>query len=319
MNFREYIKRPMVADINSTKILLFNSPIPFVRSIVDPLGKQFQFLLAGDNEQLEEMVQSHRDISSFIICEMESFDQAIEILFKVRQRLPNSARAIIANTNKTESETKEVRELLIEDLANQILPENMTPESATVKFLELNQISKLKWQINQIEKIAATDPTTGLPNSRYFQSSMELLIEKSLPTKLPFGLILFDVDQFRTFNETFGYGEGDKILEGVGDRIRTLIPDCLNIFCLGSDEFAVLTKVENTLEAHRLGEMIRRNFETVPCVGPNRRPSYVTVSIGVAVFPDHGVQYSEIMTTAKGALNQAKRRGRNQTVVSQLC
>ncbi|OQW49877.1 MAG: hypothetical protein A4S09_11560 [Proteobacteria bacterium SG_bin7] len=306
----------MTADANLPKVLLFNSPIPLIRTIVDPLAKQFQFLLAGDNEQLEEIIQNNRDISSFVICEIESINQAIDVLEKVRRLLPNSARGIIANIT---SETKEVRDLLVQDLTNQILSENMTADTAAIKFLELNKISKLKWQINQIEKIAATDPTTGLPNSRFFQSSIEVLIEKSLTTKSPFGLILVDVDQFRTFNETFGYGEGDKILEGIGERIRTLIPDSLNIFCLGSDEFAVLAKVENSEQAHRLGEMIRRNFESTPFVGPNRRPAYVTVSIGVAVFPDHGIRYSDIMTTAKGALNQAKRRGRNQTVVSQLC
>lgn len=317
MNFGEYIRRPMTADAKLPKILLFNSPIPLIRSIVDPLANEFTFVLAGDSEQLDEIINSNADISAFVICEMESNAQATEVLTKVRKELPNTARAII--TNGQNLGTKEVKELLNQDLANQIWPENMTMQTAAIKLLELNQISKLKWQISQIEKIAATDPTTGLPNSRYFQSSMEVLIEKSLPTKTPFGLILVDVDQFRTFNETFGYGEGDKILEGIGDRMRSLIPECLNIFCLGSDEFAILVKVENAQKAHQLGEMVRRNFENIPFVGPNRRPAYVTVSVGVAVFPDHGVQYAEIMTTAKGALNQAKRRGRNQTVVSQLC
>jgi diguanylate cyclase (GGDEF)-like protein len=302
----------MTAENTKPKILLYNSPIPFIRTAIDPINKkidQFQFLFAGDHDQLNEIIGTNSDISIFVVCESESTAHAEEILNRAKELLPNAARAVVEGSS----------DLLKNDLCNQVLPRELSAEAATIKFMELHQVHKLKWQVSEIEKIAITDPTTGLPNSRYFQSSMEVLIEKNLPSKTPFGLILVDIDQFRSFNETFGYGEGDKILEGIGPRIRSLVPECINVFKLGSDEFAVLTKIENVQQAHRIGETIRQSFERVPFMGPNHRPAYVTVSVGLAVFPDHGVLYSEIMTTAKGALNQAKRRGRNQTVVSQLC
>ncbi len=305
----------MVADTIKPKILLYNSPIPFIRTVADPLAKEFEFIFAGDNEQLSETIKSNTDVSVFLVCETESLAQTEEVFKNVRTQLPNCARAMIFD----ESKPTEIKDFLAHEIVNQALPVNLTAASAALRFLELIQINKLKWQVSEIEKIAITDPTTGLPNSRFFQSSLEVMIDKSLPDKSPFGLILADVDQFRTFNETFGYGEGDKILAAIGDRIRSLLPDCINIFRVGSDEFGILIKTDGGLQAHKMGEALRRGFEQVPFSGPNSRPAYVTVSVGVAIFPDHGIQYSEIMTTAKGALNQAKRRGRNQTVVSQLC
>lgn len=315
MNFGEYIKRPMIADASKPKIVLYNSPIPVIRAVADPLASEFQFVFAGDSDSLSSIAATNADAAIFLLCESDSSQDTSEILERMKTLLPNCSRALITDgTNLVEA-----KNLLTKDLANQVLPATLDSESASLRFTELVQVHKLKWQVSEIEKIAITDPTTGLPNSRFFQSSMEVLIDKSLSEKTPFSLILADVDQFRNFNETFGYGEGDKILAAIGDRIRSLIPDCLNIFRLGSDEFGILVKASTTTQAHQFAESLRRGFEQIPFAGPNRRSAYVTVSVGVALFPDHGVQYGDIMTTAKGALNQAKRRGRNQTVVSQVC
>lgn len=268
---------------------------------------EFTLFFAGDTEQLHDLIHQHADANVALIYSDTSTDQTKELLNLVKNSLPNCARGLV--TSELNSD------YLKEDLVNQIISHDSTANDILLRLLELVQVNRLKWQVSEIEKIAITDPVTGMSNSRYFQSSLEVTIDK----KSPFGLILIDIDQFRNFNEAFGYGEGDKILAAIGERIRALLPDNVNIFRIGSDEFAVIHSSMTPADAHSIGETIRRGFERFPFQGPNRRPAYVTVSLGMTTFPDHGIQYSDIITSAKSALHQAKRRGRNQTVVAQIC
>ncbi len=297
------------------KVLALDFPITTVKYLAEQLEREIEFYFCSEYDQAINYLQENPDTAAVICGDKVNESSSVEFFNHLKLILPNAARGWITEN----IQLTDILPLQKSELVNQVMPAQMPLEQLALRVLELVQVGRMKWQLQEIEKIAITDPVTGLPNSRFFQSSHEVLLDKSLPDKKPFSLFIIDIDQFKNFNESFGYGEGDKLLGAIGERIRKLIPDNLSIFRLGSDEFAILKSDISLNDSHEFAERIRQGFEQYPFLGPYRRHAYVTVSVGIAHFPDHGLAYPEIMTAAKAALNQAKRRGRNQTVVSHLC
>lgn len=162
----------------------------------------------------------------------------------------------------------------------------------------------------QLLYMAERDPLTGLSNRHSFQKHLEQKIASSLREGSKFAVIYFDLDEFKTINDTFGHRAGDMVLVRTAGEISTHIRTSEMFARLGGDEFAILSTLGTGYDA---GALPARIVETVSAIpfrfrGTNLR---LTASVGVAIFPEHGENVEELVARADTAMYQAKNQGKN--------
>jgi len=166
----------------------------------------------------------------------------------------------------------------------------------------------------QIQSIR--DPITGLFNRRYLEESLEREVARAERRKASLGVIMLDLDHFKVFNDTFGHRAGDAALGALGRLLRTLVR-AEDIPCrYGGEEFAVIMPDATLEQVSIRAEQIREALAAVDLRHADRDLGSVTLSAGVAAFPEHGKSLEELVLAADRALYQAKHEGRNRVVVA---
>jgi diguanylate cyclase (GGDEF)-like protein len=164
-----------------------------------------------------------------------------------------------------------------------------------------------------MEKMATTDGLTGLFNHRTFQGRFDeqLATARRYSRKLSF--ILTDIDHFKSVNDTYGHPTGDMVLKGVAKILKEQARDTDIVARYGGEEFAIIMPETDVKGAHAIAERIRERilkevFQT------EQGPLKVTLSLGVATFPDVAAEKHQLIDLADQCLYYAKRHGRNQSV-----
>ncbi len=164
---------------------------------------------------------------------------------------------------------------------------------------------------------AHTDALTELWNHGYFQLLLQTEMEKSKATTKPLSLITLDIDDFKIYNDTLGHQSGDRILRDLAgvlkDRSRKMDYVCR----YGGEEFSFILpqtdKKEAFLIAERLRESILNTSFSHEEILPSKR---LTVSLGLASFPENGTNPSELIASSDKALYEAKKKGKNNTCIA---
>jgi diguanylate cyclase (GGDEF)-like protein len=163
--------------------------------------------------------------------------------------------------------------------------------------------------------LARHDALTGLPNRRLFQEEFSRRIEAARSSGGAVALLMLDLDRFKTVNDTYGHGIGDRLLQAVADRLAGTVRPQDFVARLGGDEFAVLIGGDGVAEG-ALFRVAQRILTVIaePFAGDAWRAE-TTVSIGIAVFPGDGDDFEVLMQRADAAMYQAKSAGRNTYAV----
>lgn len=165
---------------------------------------------------------------------------------------------------------------------------------------------------NKTKLMAITDYLTGLHNHRYFQQIFNQELGRARRYQKVMSLVILDVDNFKSFNDRFGHAIGDKVLIAIGDIITRSLRKVDFAFRYGGEEFVVIlpeTSLEHAvLTAERLRERIAR--ETGPCV-EEAEGVQITVSAGVASYPDDGTSREDLFALMDSFLYKAKSIGKN--------
>lgn len=165
----------------------------------------------------------------------------------------------------------------------------------------------------EIWRSANHDLLTGLPNRRLFQVRLEEALAEARKNQTSVNLLLIDMDDFKDLNDTMGHDAGDALLKETAARLQAMARSCDTVARLGGDEFAVLIVEPLTLQhATRLGSLIADNLRQPFTY--QKRTILNRVSIGIASFPDHDHDPTELMKDADIALYQAKNQGRSRVL-----
>ncbi|MCJ8299939.1 MAG: diguanylate cyclase, partial [Pseudomonadales bacterium] len=171
-------------------------------------------------------------------------------------------------------------------------------------------VSKLKDAHAKMEKLALYDELTGLPNRRLFFRELTRLFEEDV-MKSPAVVMLLDLDNFKTINDTQGHPAGDKLLIEVAARLLQDLPEDGMAARLGGDEFAVLINpVKNAKQVDRLAQRVLETIAKPYIINDNE--IHISTSIGLAWLPKDGNMPDTILKHADLAMYQAKEMGRNQ-------
>jgi len=167
---------------------------------------------------------------------------------------------------------------------------------------------------------ADTDVLTGLHNRRYFYRMSRRFVEKATQDRAPISLLLIDLDHFKHYNDTNGHDEGDRLLIELGGLLRGCSPEDAVVARYGGEEFIVMMPSVSTDEAFRYAEYLRNAVASHPFPHRTKQPfGCISISGGIAGFPDHGRSIQEVVRLADAALYKAKESGRNRIVAHNSC
>lgn len=169
--------------------------------------------------------------------------------------------------------------------------------------------------VPRLQEQARVDPKTGLFNSRHFGSVLTEELARAVRFERPASLIMADLDLLREVNNRYGHLVGDEVLAGVADIFREELRHYDVPARFGGEEFAILLPETGHDEALEIAERIRRSVaQRVFDFDDASQPVRVTISMGVATFPDHGKDANDLVHRADLAVYRAKLQGRNRVV-----
>lgn len=160
------------------------------------------------------------------------------------------------------------------------------------------------------------DPLTGLYNRHYMEETLEREIRRAERRYASLGVIMLDIDQFKRFNDSSGNAAGDTLLQELSGFLMGHIRG-EDIACrYGDDEIALILPDASLDGARGRADDLRKRIKALELSHHGQPLGPVTVSMGVAVFPDHGHTGAELLRAAGAALHEAKAEGRDRVVVS---
>jgi len=190
---------------------------------------------------------------------------------------------------------------------NEILLESNQTLTSDRDLLEL----KVEERVKAYEKLAHFDSLTGLPNRFLFNDRLKHALVRADREKYKVSLLLIDIDRFKNINDSAGHPVGDELLKQMAHRLVCTVRVDDTVSRLGGDEFAVVLEAINISEltasvADKIQFAMSKPFSV------NGETIYLTVSVGVSIYPDDADDAVELLKNADAAMYRAKSQGKNQ-------
>jgi diguanylate cyclase (GGDEF)-like protein len=175
-------------------------------------------------------------------------------------------------------------------------------------------ISNLR-ALEAMKQLAIVDTLTGLHNRRFLKDYALKQIAMARRRERRLGFITMDIDHFKSFNDKYGHEAGDRILRQFAQTVTRVVRDANLATRLGGEEFLVLLPETDANGCMAAAERIRRAVTRMTVSAGDKTISQITVSLGIAVFPDHGSSVEEVLQASDKALYESKRNGRNRATL----
>ncbi len=317
-------------------------------------GHEAQILTARSGDEavalFDELSRDNEAVALVIADQIMPGMKGVELLEIVKRRLPTTMKILLtgqagldavidainrAHLNQYISKPWDETALLlgVENLLRQyrLVHENQqliaSLSAKNQALLEMNR--ELEAKIHErthelaeantrLAQLAVTDGLTGLYNHRHLHERLSLEVERSQRSGLPLSLLMLDVDHFKQFNDSYGHPAGDEVLRQLARVLNDTRRANDVVARYGGEEFALILVDTAKFTAAKVGERVRERVaahdfaETALKV----RGLTISVSIGVATFPDDGPDAEGLVRAADTALYAAKRAGRNRVVLS---
>jgi diguanylate cyclase len=211
---------------------------------------------------------------------------------------PDQVKAIVDTLVKS---TREMRD------TNKALEDRLT--------LSKSEISNLQQSLEAIRAESLTDPLTGLGNRKYFDRMIEMAVQHALAFNEPLSLLMFDIDHFKSFNDSYGHLTGDQVLRLVGMSLKQTIKGQDITARYGGEEFAVVLPNTALRQALTVADHIRRAVmaKELKKKSTGEILGRVTISVGVSMLKP-GDDTDSLIERADACLYAAKRNGRNRVI-----
>ena len=164
--------------------------------------------------------------------------------------------------------------------------------------------------LEKVQHLAWHDALTGLPNRRLFKDRVEQELVRSRRVGEPVCMFFVDLDHFKEVNDTFGHAAGDDLIQQVGQRLVDTVRRQDTVARVGGDEFAIL--LPGLSDQLAIDQLAQRSLEAMSdSFSVFGEAIETSASIGIAMAPEHGDSYDELLNRADEAMYRAKARGRN--------
>lgn len=168
----------------------------------------------------------------------------------------------------------------------------------------------------ELSEMATRDVLTGLFNRRETARLLEEEVSRAARYRRSLSLLWIDLDRFKSINDRFGHAAGDRVLQCVSRLLENSVRNVDTVGRFGGEEFVVILPEMGRQDAEEIAERLRRKAAEATCPingeGVGEESVEVTISVGVAVYPEHGSNSAELCLVADQAMYRAKRAGRNR-------
>ena len=161
------------------------------------------------------------------------------------------------------------------------------------------------------------DPLTGIYNRRFMEETLSREVRRAERNQRELSVLMFDLDHFKQFNDTFGHEAGDAVLRELGQILKTSIRGG-DVACrFGGEEFVLILPETKMEDARQRAEELREKTRKMTAIHQGQALGIVTVSLGLAVYPKHAMTGEALLRAADKALYQAKAEGRDRVVIGE--
>lgn len=309
-------------------------------------------LVVDDEETLRSVVSQVLSADGFVVEEAASGEQAleafreqshqlvitdirmggmsgIELLTQIKQHNPDTQVVIMTSHASLDSALKALRagayDYLVKPFESLDLISAVASRAAekarlvTQNRALVEQLKKANEELQEanviLQEMAVKDGLTSLYNHRYFQEALSLELARSKRYAKHCSVIFIDVDNFKMYNDTHGHPEGDRLLKTLAGIMMTHLRSSDLAARYGGEEFVLLLPETSKDAAVKIAEGLRGKVENEPFPGRERQPlGCVTISVGVASYPDDGPDAPAVLAYADQLLYKAKHGGKNQVL-----
>jgi diguanylate cyclase (GGDEF)-like protein len=185
----------------------------------------------------------------------------------------------------------------------------LAAEQVALVLANLKIQEKLRFQ-------TVSDPLTGLYNRRYMEESLKREVRRASRNQQPMGIIMLDLDNMQEFNNRFGYDKGDQLLNQLGSFLQTTIRGG-DIACrYRNDEFVLILPGASLEVTRQRAEQLRQGVRLLKAQEKSTPAEQLTLSLGVASFPQNGISAEILLHAAKGAMKRAQETGGSSVMVA---
>lgn len=270
----------------------------------------FEVLPAADGEEAFTLVRNVRPDLILLDLVLPKVD-GLEVCRRLKA-FPQTASVPVVFITSSRSPEEKIKGL--ECGAHDFLTKPVTQQELLIRIRFLLRQKQL---VENLAEQATKDPLTGLSNRRQLMSDLSLEMKRAKRYGTPLALILLDVDHFKKYNDTHGHPAGDEVLRQVARLLTMNVRAFDKVARYGGEEFVVILPQTDLQGAAAAAEKLRRAIEEHPFLGEETQPGgKVTVSLGVAGFPEHAGSVDELLEQADQAMYRAKAAGRNRVTVA---
>jgi diguanylate cyclase (GGDEF)-like protein len=173
----------------------------------------------------------------------------------------------------------------------------------------------LRQAFSHVKHLSETDELTGVLNMRAFATIAERVAQQAGRYARPFSVLMIDSDSLKQVNDTLGHETGNRLLQQTVECIQGRLRQTDLVARYGGDEFVALLPETPCTGAAGVAERIRKSIETIALASREQKVS-ASVSIGVACYPNHGVDFETVLEKADQAMYASKSAGKNRVTVS---
>ena len=222
---------------------------------------------------------------------------------------PDTLLRWLASDDKTTPHICDIGERALQVYISTIHAEDGNVVGSACLLRDVTEARRLE---EELRRLATTDALTGLFNRRYLDTTLQREFERVERTGGPMSVLIFDVDHFKKFNDTYGHDQGDRVLQAVAKTFAATLRKYDSACRYGGEEFVGILPDTPSIGAYNVAERLR---EAVAATQVDWLQ--VNISIGVATFPDLRLASPEaLLEAADAAMYQSKQGGRNRTTVA---
>ena len=301
------VKR-VLKNIN-TKVLIVDDAVTD-RTIIKKFLRNslFKVFTAKSLKEAEEKLKENPDIKLILMDFHLPDEDPLKFVLKVRAKYPKTKLGIIVISGYLD---EDMLPIVLKSDVNDVLRKPFYREELINRAYNILDIIE---KYAELEELAYKDPLTGLYNRRYFMEHGKKFLGVAKRNKLNVAFVLFDLDKFKSINDTYGHDIGDIVLKDFADKLKAFFRRDEDIVArLGGEEFALLTTYEDfdkfkdyLLKFHKFIN------ENALCLPQLRKELRYTFSAGVATGNDHSLE--ELYKIADNKLYKAKESGRNRII-----
>jgi two-component system, cell cycle response regulator len=308
-----------------------------------------EILIVDDEESLRGVLSQVLEEDGFVVSEAASAEEALDIfshtphpivftdirmggmsglqlLQEIKQSNPETQVIIITSNASLDSAIIALRsgayDFMVKPFEDLSLISAVAKRAADkIELMRENQglINKLKEKNQELEfsnrvlsELANRDGLSGLFNHRYFQENLEKEIIRAKRHNHSLALLFIDIDHFKNYNDKNGHPAGDLVIRTIGKILGMSLRNSDMVARYGGEEFTVILPETDRTGAVKIAENLRKRIAEFPFPGrESQLEGILSISIGVALFPDDGIRPEDIVAHADAALYSAKESGRN--------